>query len=515
MKKTISLILAFTAIYLQAQFTNVLITSNYDPNEPSIAIDPNNTNRLVAACNINSYFFSEDGGNTWTSGLLSSSYGVWGDPCMMVDNAGDYYFFHLSYPSSGGSFIDRIVCQKYSSGSWNNGTYFGLNPPKDQDKEWVYYDRATEKIYACWTEFDAYGSTNSNNKSRILFVQSSDHGATWSAPVKVNDVDGDCVDSDNTVEGAVPAVGPSGEIYTAWSGPAGIQFSRSTDGGLTWSDNVLVDTQPGGWDFAIPGIYRANGMPITLCDLSDSPYHGTIYVSWGDQRNGANDTDIWLRKSTDGGQTWSEPVRVNNDDGTAQQFLHWMTIDQTTGILYAVFYDRRDHNNNLTDVYLARSTDGGETFQNYKISETPFLPNSSVFFGDYTNITAHDGVIRPIWMSLNSGNLKLWTAIINEDMFTDTDDYEYHNYVDLHQTYPNPASDLAFISFKLRKAQNISLVLYDTQGNKVADLIDDEYYTLGKHIFKVDLNALRLSPGLYHYQLLSESGSKSGKLMVE
>lgn len=56
-----------------------------------------------------------------------------------------------------------------------------------------------------------------------------------------------------------------------------------------------------------------------------------------------------------------------------------MTIDQTTGILYFVFYDRRNTSNNLTDVYMARSTDGGETFANFKVSESSFNPNSNVF----------------------------------------------------------------------------------------------------------------------------------------
>nr|MBK9651771.1 glycosyl hydrolase [Bacteroidota bacterium] len=125
---------------------------------------------------------------------------------------------------------------------------------------------------------------------------------TWSTPVRINKVAGDCIDSDNTVEGAVPAVGPNGEIYVAWAGPNGLVFNRSFDEGNTWlSSETPIDPMPG-WDYAIPGIYRANGLPVTACDVSGGAYTGTVYVNWSDQRNGASNTDVWLAKSTDSGR---------------------------------------------------------------------------------------------------------------------------------------------------------------------------------------------------------------------
>lgn len=224
---------------------------------------------------------------------------------------------------------------------------------------------------------------------------------------------GDCIDSDLTAEkGAVPCVGPNGEVFVAWSNRNKIWFDRSTDGGQTWlNSDIFVSDQPGGWDFAIPGIYRANGLPVTTCDLSGGPNHGTIYINWSDQRNGADDTDVWLSKSTDGGFTWSAPVRVNNDNTTRQQFFTWMTIDQATGYLWFVFYDRRNYNDMRTDVFMAVSKDGGATFQNFKVSESPFVPNESIFFGDYTNVTAYNDVVRPIWTRLEGTDLSVWTSL--------------------------------------------------------------------------------------------------------
>jgi hypothetical protein len=80
--------------------------------------------------------------------------------------------------------------------------------------------------------------------------------------------------------------------------------------------------------------------------------------------------------------------------------------------LWFVFYDRRNTTGDATDVFVAKSTDGGATFENFKVSETPFTPTSGVFFGDYTNIAAWEGKIYPIWMRLHNGQLSVWTAPI-------------------------------------------------------------------------------------------------------
>jgi len=400
-----------------AQHTNVMISNINSPEEPSIYINHKNTNQLIAGANINNYYVSNDGGLTWTKKTLSSTNGVWGDPCMMIDTAGAMYFFHLSNPNVG-NWIDRIVCQKSTDGgnTWNDGTYMGLNGTKAQDKEWTTIDPTNNNIYATWTQFDSYGSSSSNDSSIILFSRSTNAGASWSAPTRISKKAGNCIDSDNTVEGAVPTVGPNGEIYVSWAGPLGIMFDKSTNGGLTWLYNdIFVDPMPGGWDISIPDIDRCNGMPITCCDRSNSLYKGTIYINWADQRNGPTDTDIWLSKSTDGGLTWSPAKRVNDDPPGKQQFFTWMTVDQVTGYIYIVFYDRRNYNNSNTDVYMAMSKDGGENFLNFKISESPFLPDGYTFFGDYNNITAYNNVVRPIWTRLQNGQLSIWTALINLD----------------------------------------------------------------------------------------------------
>jgi hypothetical protein len=499
------------------QFPNIMIGNINAPEEPSIMINPKNTNEMVAASNIDNYYYSQDGGVTWQSGMITSSYGVWGDPCIIVDTAENFYFFHLSNPLAG-DFLDRIVCQKSTNGgaSWNDGSFTGLNEEKDQDKEWAVVDPATNNIYVCWTQFDTYGSSNPFDSTNILFSKSVNGGGSWSTPQRINRIAGDCMDEDNTVEGAVPAVGPNGEIYVSWAGPAGLVFNRSLDQGTTWMDtNVFISEIPGGWDYSIPGIMRANGLPITCCDISDGPYRGNVYVNWSDQRNGLTDTDVWFAKSTDGGLHWSEAKRVNDDGPGKQQFFTWMTVDQVTGYIYFVFYDRRSYSGTLTDVYLAVSQDGGSTFRNFKVSDTPFLPSASIFFGDYTCISAHNDVVRPIWARLHENSLSVWTAIADSIFTGIVEKPEAMVALTLEQNYPNPGKDYTWFAYKVHRPTMVTLAICDVLGREVAVLQKDKPVSPGKYIEYFDIDNSRLPAGVYYFSLVNGEQSLRRKMIIE
>lgn len=513
-----SLFMLALTLQLTAQPENILISTSNSPEEPTIYIDPFNTNRIIAGANINNVYYSEDGGYTWSADqLYSSSYGVWGDPVTIVDNDGNYLFFHLSNPP-GGNWIDRIVCQKSTDGgqTWNDGTYMGLNGTKAQDKHWAIVDRENGNIYVTWTQFDHYNSSNPDDRSNIMFSKSLDNGDSWSPAMRINEVDGDCIDEDNTVEGAVPAVGPNGEIYVAWAGPEGIVFDKSLDQGETWLDeDIFVSDFPGGWDYSIPGINRCNGLPVTVCDLSGGEHNGTIYINWTDQRNGTDDTDVWLVKSTDGGETWSNPIRVNDDPPGKQQFFTWMAVDQMTGFLHFVFYDRRNYDDYNTDVYMAVSMDGGETFENYIVSEEPFVPMSSIFFGDYNNVSAHDNVVRPIWTRLHNGSLSVYTAIV--DIFHTGVEEKPDTGIPLalEQNYPNPFSESTYFSFKLREPSLVTLSITDIFGRHIATIIDNKKLSAGPYIKHFNASDYNLSPGVYYFNLTGNDVNRVRKMVLQ
>ena len=404
---------------LLGQFTNYRISPvNQNPVEPSVAINPMNTDEVAVGAVLDYYYFSTDGGAQWKSDTLSSPYGVYGDPVLQFDAKGRLYYFHLSdYPK--GYWIDRIVCQftdtYTNAASFSKGSFPKPFGRKAQDKHLIDIDPATGVIYMTWTQFDKYDSKNFMDSSRIMFSKSIDRGVSWSDPKIISFYNGDCLDGDKTVEGAVPVLGINGTLFVTWTGPKGLMMQQSSDGGETWLpvERCLMQ-QPGGWDFKIPGIYRCNGLPVLNVDRSSGKHKGTLYLSWSDQRNGLKDTDVWLSKSSDEGKNWSKPIRVNQDKTMTHQFMSTFTIDQSDGTLHFLFYDRSTAKKPLeTQVVWVSSADGAKHFNQQRISEKSFIPNPKVFFGDYIAIAAANGRVVPVWVRLDRDRASLWTANLN------------------------------------------------------------------------------------------------------
>lgn len=404
---------------------NVLVYKHdegYAPCEPSIAIDPSNPKNIVAGSVLSYVHTSSDAGKTWNTNLLKSSLGVYGDPAITVSPSGTFYYAHLGDPEHKGwqsqRLLESIIVQRSDDAgkSWNDGKAVGTNPPKDQDKEWITVSPDERAVYMSWTEFDLYDSKSPKDHTRILFSSSMDKGKTWSKPKTLSKNLGNCLDDDNTVEGAVPAAGRKGRVYVAWAGHENIYFNRSSDYGKSWlTEEKTVALQPGGWSQPIEGMKRVNGMPVTAVDNSGGPHDGRIYILWADQRAGKNNLNIFIIHSDDEGENWTLPQRINNDDHKAHQFFPWLTLDQTTGYVYAVYYNRANNSKLKNDVSLARSYDGGVSWHEKVISEKSFdTPPELIFFGDYNNISAADGNIRPIWTRYDEGYLSIWTALIKE-----------------------------------------------------------------------------------------------------
>ena len=396
-------------------------TSGFQPCEPSIAISQTDPQIVVAGSILDNVYNSTDGGKTWNHNQLTSSLGVYGDPCVVASPIGDFYFLHLSDPEGKGwasnKLLDRIVCQHSSDGgvSWSDGGGMGLSHPKDQDKEWAVVSKDGSIIHACWTQFDKYDSHEPQDSTIILCSSAGRNGENWSTPVRISERAGNCLDSDATTEGAVPSISADGTLYVAWALHETIWFDRSEDGGKTWlTSDIAATSIVGGWDQKVSAIGRVNGMPVTGVDVSStSPHYGRIYINWTDARNGDDDLDVFLCYSDDKGDTWSSPTRVNDDGLGSQQFFTWMSVDPVTGGIHIVFYDRRAHTDETTDVYVASSFDGGITFTNLLVTESPFLPQGTVFFGDYNNISAVDGHVRPIWTREDKNVLTIWTALLD------------------------------------------------------------------------------------------------------
>ncbi len=437
--------IACAAAFLAAQAPDHFVARVTDdtalrPAEASIAINPANIDHLVAVSlqamkpgsavrTSNFSYTSIDGGRTWrTVPAPNEHQRVHGDDAVTIARDGTIYHSYIAFDGIRVPRADRA-----SSGIYVRSSRDGLswNEPVAvvdhintaipfEDKPWLAVDDAEESphrgnVYVGWTRFDVYGSEKPEDKSRIWFSRSRDGGETFAPPVQVSDLAGDAKDSDGTVEGVVPSIGLKGEVFVAWSGPAGLVFDRSLDGGYTFGADKVVTSLPGGWDLPLPGIPRHNGMPVTAVDHSKGPNRGPVYINWIDERNG--DTDVFLTSSRDAGQTWSSPTRVNDDPkgNKRPQLFTWMTVDPRDGSINIAFLDRRDTEGTHNAVTLARSTDGGKTFVNHRVNRPPFPSNEGLFYGDYLGIDAHGGrvaIIYPVVVD-SPQRLILETAVFN------------------------------------------------------------------------------------------------------
>ena len=493
-----------------SQNPNILIggSPNEWSNEPSVCINPKNTDHIIIGTNADNYYTSDDGGLTWQHGILTSSYGVNCDPVILADTSGNFYYFHL-VPD-----LSRVVCQKMSGFSppWSDGSYTALYGTCDIDKEWATYDPVTNNLYSTWTRFNTWGSTNPQDSSHIFLSKSTDGGLTWGQQKLISNIGGNASAGFGSVHGSYPATGPNGEVYVTWWSPAGLMFDKSTDQGETWlNTDINITGFSIQWLYSIAGIQSGVTFPVIACDRSNGIYNGNIYVNWADKRNTAMEANIWLVKSSDGGITWSAPIRVNDDQPAKHQFFNFMTIDQVTGKIYIVFYDRRNYTDTNTDVYLAISDDGGETFSNYKISDTPFIPFSTVFFGHYISVSAQNNKVFATWMRMDDGQVSLWGASI--DPATVGMHREMAIPLSLSQNSPNPFQENTFFSFKLETSSNVLLTVSDIFGNRIATIINNENMSAGKHVIHFIPEQYHLPSGMYHYSLVTNNKTITKKMI--
>jgi hypothetical protein len=303
-------------------------------------------------------------------------------------------------PTSGLTWKTPVTLQKSVDTQLNPGAPFCSGTWTDKPDMTVDNDPASShygRIYVAWHE------RNCGDTDVQVWVTHHDDGVRgWSTPVR---------DSTNAAYPvnwgpSIRVGGDGGTVYVAWCAPLTVQLCRgqapaavlissSTDGGDTWTPPavaaafVIVPAH-------VPGqTVNENAHPVITVNPTDASLVHVVYPAW----NGS-DTDVEYVHSTDGGATWSAPVRLGA--GAPDQFLPWLSNSPDGHELWACYYTDGYHPP-LIDVACAESTDGSTFGKPVRATTASLDPGKAKGLGDYiASAVGPDGEYRAAWAGFQS-----------------------------------------------------------------------------------------------------------------
>ncbi|MDP3463207.1 MAG: GEVED domain-containing protein [Bacteroidales bacterium] len=383
-----------------------------NPLDPDNVLNSNNsTQNPVGSLYGANDLYSFDASETWQGKVQGAAGSNSGDPAVAMGWNGRWYINYISNPGGQG-----VAYSDNQGETWTAKT-IAPNPGQLADKNHFWIDNSLTSpyegnLYNAWTDFGG------PHDLEIVISNSSDDGDTWTTRQNISAA----INAGSHNQGVNIQTGPNGEVYAAWAVYDGwptdetaIGFAKSLDGGTTWSTASRIISNIRGIRTSETGKnMRVNSFPVMTVDISGGSNNGTIYLVWSNIGVPGVNTDVsidvYMIKSTNQGATWSTPIRVNQDEfGQGKQhYFPWITCDPENGILSVIFYDDRNVSSTQCEVYCANSDDGGETWEDFKVSDVAFTPApipglAGGYMGDYLGIAARGGKVYPVWADNRSG----------------------------------------------------------------------------------------------------------------
>jgi uncharacterized repeat protein (TIGR01451 family) len=361
-------------------------------NEPSIAVDPTNGNRMAIGWrqfnSVSSNFrqsgfgFSLNGGTTWTfPGVLENNV-FRSDPVLFADDTGRFYYNSLLQ-----SFFDDIWRSLNGGQTWMN-----LNAPGNAtggDKQWYLIDNTSSTGHGF--QYQAW-STAGNNFGGRQFSRSIDGGVTWMNPIFIpNSPQWGTLDVDSN--GILFIGGVNINVDQVWC----IRSSNARNGAVTPTFDQSTPVNLGGIFLFSQPINPVGlvGQLFLAVDRSGTATNNNVYMLASVRPTGANNgADVMFVRSTNGGASFSAPKRIN-DDPINQNKWHWFGTFSVApnGRLDSVWLDTRNAANNTdSQLFYSFSLDGGVNWSpNVAVSNSfnPFLgyPQQNKL-GDYITMVS-------------------------------------------------------------------------------------------------------------------------------
>jgi len=358
-------------------------------NEPSICIDRNNPNRMSVGWRQ----FDSVASNFREAGFAYTTNGGtrWFAPGVLQNNV--FGSDPVLNADSAGRFFYLSLLQNFFDDLWRSITggqsWTRVGPADGGDKQWFTIDNTNSSghgfQYQCW-------STDGNNYGGRQFTRSTDGGLTWMAPINIpNSPAFGTLDVDSTGNLFIGGVTlESGEIWcvrstNAKNGAVVPNFDRSTAVNLGGDIVYSEPINPGG----------LVGQIFLALDRSGTSTNNNVYMLASVQPTGfANGSDVMFVRSSDGGSTFSAPRRIN-DDPVNHSKWHWFgTLSVApSGRIDVVWFDTRNAADNTTSqLFYSFSIDGGNTWsRNVAVSNqfNPFVGYPNQFkLGDYITVVS-------------------------------------------------------------------------------------------------------------------------------
>jgi hypothetical protein len=387
-------------------------------NEPSIAVDPNDTSRMVIGWRqfdtITSNFrqagwgWSNDGGASWTFPGSIDAGNFRSDPVVGVDNSGVFFYYSLGVPG-GNNFINDMFLSLDGGVSWS--------PPFvacGGDKAWFTIDRSggigDGHAYAFWTPgLDCPGATGSFNRS-------TDGGMNWDPEIV----------TPNGIRWGTLDVATDGNLYFIGTGSGGFSVVRSSNAqdenqAVVFDDVNNVDLGGSLLAFGGPNPGGLSGQAW----IATNPSNGDLYALASiDPPGGGDPLDIHFSRSSDGGTTWSAPVRVNDDASTSNyQWFGTMSV-APNGRIDVIWNDTRNDAGFDSELFYSFSTDGGVTWEP-NIAISPSFDPSVGYpqqnkLGDYYHMVSYNDAAHLAWAATFNGEQDVYyTRIGGSEIFAD------------------------------------------------------------------------------------------------